>query len=106
MTRGLGPERSRILSFIQVVKHADPDINSHKKLLGFFIKVSTQLYSEISQKGKPPGFFLAIDCIFGPYCIMHSLLDQYRVPIFAGMELENLFWSVPSSSLRTLYLLF
>ena len=32
MTRGLGPERSRILSFIQVVQHADPDINSHNIL--------------------------------------------------------------------------
>ena len=31
MTRGLGPVRSRILSFIQVVQYADPDINSHNK---------------------------------------------------------------------------
>ena len=31
LTRGLGPERSRILSFIQVVQHADPDINSHNE---------------------------------------------------------------------------
>ena len=33
LTRGLGPERSRNLSFIQVVQHADPDINSHNLLV-------------------------------------------------------------------------
>ena len=75
-------------------------------LLGFFyIKVSTQLYSEILQKEETPRVFFVYRLYF--WTILHNaLLDQYRVPIFAGMELENLFWSVPSSSVRTLYLLF
>ena len=63
LTRGLGPERSRILSFIQVVQYADPDINSHKSLK----KTTNVIYLYVSDL---PGLLLPV------VLAVHSAVDH------------------------------
>jgi hypothetical protein len=57
LTRGLGPERSRILSFIQVVQHADPDINSHNKPLSILAPILRVIFAIPAASSKSEQVF-------------------------------------------------